>query len=99
MFLSKQVRTFNEVRGEILNGKQVWEWILESLEIDTSVPELASYGAMYFDACNSGTTDLTLLNAGNANTMNMLDSSGNVISEGVIENQTLVRCTYEGPRP
>jgi len=75
------------------------EWILESLEIDTNVPELASYGAMYFDACNAGTTDNTPLNAGNANTMNMLDANGNVISQGVIENQTLVRCTYEGPLP
>ena len=75
------------------------EWILESLEIDTSVPELASYGAMYFDACISGTTDGTYLNAGNANTINMLSSNGNVISEGVIENETLVRCTYEGPLP
>jgi hypothetical protein len=31
--------------------------------------------------------------------MNMLDAGGNVISEGVIETQTLVRCTYEGPLP
>lgn len=84
--------------GTTLEGNCA-EWILESLEIDTIVPELASYGAMYFDACNCGTTDNTSLNASNANTMNMLDSSGNVISQGAIENQTLVRCTYEGPLP
>lgn len=84
--------------GTTLEGNCA-EWIVESLEIDTSVPELASYGAMYFDACNSGTTDNTFLNAANANTMNMLDSSGNVISQGVVENQTLVRCSYEGPLP
>jgi hypothetical protein len=31
VFLSKQVRTFTEVRGEILNGKQVCsEWLLKN---------------------------------------------------------------------
>jgi hypothetical protein len=75
------------------------EWIVESLEIDTNVPELASYGAVYFDACTAGTVKGGLLQAGDGHTINMLDGAGNVISRGSIENPELVRVFYEGGLP
>jgi hypothetical protein len=72
------------------------EWIVEALEIDTSVPELASYGSAYFDACFAGTSNGAELQAGDGNTINMLDANGNLISRGSIENPHLIRCLYEG---
>jgi peptidase A4-like protein len=71
------------------------EWIVEALEIDTSVPELASYGSVYFDGCVAGASDQTLLQAGDGNTINMIDANGKVISRAEIEDPQLVRCFYE----
>ena len=71
------------------------EWIVEALEIDTSTPELASYGSVYFDGCVAGASDQALLQAGDGNTINMFEANGKVISRGIIENPQLVRCVYE----
>jgi Peptidase A4 family len=69
------------------------EWIVEALEIDTSEPELASYGSVYFDGCVAGASD-QLLQAGDGNTTTCL-TNGKVISRAEIEGPQLVRCVYE----
>jgi hypothetical protein len=72
------------------------EWIVESLEIDTNVPELAKYTPVVFTECNAGTVGRQTVQAGNGNTINMVDAVGNVISKGAILNATSVEVTYTG---
>lgn len=72
------------------------EWIVERLEIDTNTPELAQYGEVYFSETNAGTAKQALLQGGTGNTINMLDN-GAVISQGNIENSTVVEVKYTGP--
>jgi hypothetical protein len=73
------------------------EWIVERLEIDTNVPELARYGDVYFDEANAGTVAGATLQPGSGNTINMVDENNQVISQGVIETSTLVQVKYAGP--
>jgi Peptidase A4 family len=73
------------------------EWVVERLEIDTNTPELARYGDVYFAAANAGTVANALLNAGDGNVIDMVDSGSNIISTGLIETPTLVQVRYTGP--
>jgi Peptidase A4 family len=73
------------------------EWIVERLEIDTNTPELARYGDVYFDEAAAGTVAGVTLRPGSGNTINMVDDSSNVISQGAIETNTLVQVKYTGP--
>ncbi len=72
------------------------EWVVERLEIDTSTPELARYGEVYFDECNAGTLNHQLIKGGTGNTINMTDG-GSVISTGTIETPSLIQVKYTGP--
>jgi hypothetical protein len=82
-------------KGTSLVGNSA-EWIVERLEIDTNTPELAQYGEVYFSEANAGTANAKLLQGGTGNTINMVDS-GNVISEGIIQNASVVEVKYTGP--
>jgi hypothetical protein len=82
-------------KGTSLVGNSA-EWIVERLEIDTNTPELAQYGEVYFSEANAGTANAKLLQGGTGNTINMVDS-GNVISEGFIQNASVVEVKYTGP--
>jgi len=73
------------------------EWVVERLEIDTNTPELAQYGEVYFSEANAGTAKQALLQGGTGNTINMVDNNGSVISQGTIENSTVVQVKYTGP--
>jgi hypothetical protein len=64
--------------------------------IDSSTPELACYGDVYFDEANASTVGHALLHPGNGNTINMVDNN-QVISQGRIETATLVQVQYTGP--
>lgn len=81
--------------GTTLTGNTA-EWIVERLEIDTNTPELAQYGEVFFSEMNAGTASHALLQGGTGNTINMTDTNGNVISEGIIENATVVEVKYTG---
>lgn len=70
------------------------EWVVERLEIDTNTPELARYGDVYFDSAFAGTVAGALLDAGDGNVIDMVDSSGNTISTGQIEAPALVQVRY-----
>jgi hypothetical protein len=83
-------------QGTTLVGNTA-EWIVERLEIDTSAPELAQYGEVYFSEMNASTSSNVLMQGGTGNTINMVDGSGNVISQGTIENATVVQVKYTGP--
>jgi hypothetical protein len=72
------------------------EWIVEALEIDTNTPELARYGDVFFDGANAGTVSGASLQAGSGNVINMVNASNQVISTGMIETPTLVKCSYTG---
>jgi len=82
-------------KGTALVGNSA-EWVVERLEIDTNTPELAQYGEVCFSETNAGTAKGKLLQGGTGNTINMVDG-GNVISEGIIQNATVVEVKYTGP--
>ena len=82
-------------KGSSLVGNSA-EWIVERLEIDTSTPQLAQYGEVYFSEANAGTANGKLLQGGTGNTINMVDG-GKVISEGIIQNASVVEVKYTGP--
>ena len=70
------------------------EWIVEALEIDTGIPELAQYTPVEFTDCNAGTVGGTTVQAGSGNTINMVDGQNNLISQGQILGPTQVQVTY-----
>jgi len=72
------------------------EWVVERLEIDTNTPELAQYGEVYFSEMNAGLSNGDLVQGGTGNTINMLNN-GSVISQGTIENSTVIQVEYTGP--
>ncbi len=73
------------------------EWIVEALEIDTNVPELARYGSVLFTDCNAGTVGGVTVQSGSGNTINMIDSSDDVISTGELIGNSEVQVDYTGP--
>jgi hypothetical protein len=79
--------------GTMLQGN-VAEWIVEALEIDSNVPELAQYSPVDFRECNGGTVGGKSVQVGSGNTINMVDGSGNVISKAQIVNATEVQVNY-----
>ena len=79
--------------GVVLQGNCA-EWIVEALEIDTNTPELAEYTPVEFKECNAGTFGGATVQPGTGNTINMIDASNNVISEGAILGPTEVQVMY-----
>jgi hypothetical protein len=79
--------------GVVLQGNCA-EWIVEALEIDTSTPELAEYTTVEFTECNAGTFGGVTVQGGTGDTINMVDGSGNLISEGAILDPTDVQVSY-----
>jgi hypothetical protein len=79
--------------GTSLAGNSA-EWIVERLEVDTSTPELARFGEVYFNDAHAGTVGGALLSADSADTIDMVDATGEVISIGIIENARLVQVRY-----
>lgn len=75
----------------------VAEWVVERLSINTNDPELAQYGEVYFSEMNAGTVKGQFLQGGTGNTINMVDASNNVLSEGIILTSTTVEVRYVGP--
>ncbi|HEV2578401.1 MAG TPA: A4/G1 family peptidase [Acidobacteriaceae bacterium] len=75
----------------------VAEWVVERLSINTDSPELAQYGEVFFSEMNAGTVKGKLLQGGTGNTINMVDTSNNVLSEGIILTPTAVEVKYVGP--
>jgi hypothetical protein len=70
------------------------EWIVEALEINTDAPELARYTTVTFADCNAGTVGGSTVNLSTGNTINMVNGSNQVISEGSIVNQSEVTVSY-----
>jgi len=59
------------------------EWIIEALETGPkSAPELAQYTPVYFDQCAAVTVKDKLVLPNSGNTINMVNSSNKVISQG-----------------
>jgi hypothetical protein len=79
--------------GTALSGNCA-EWIVEALEIDTNVPELANYTIVEFTECNAGTIGGITVQPGGGNTINMVDSTNSVISRGKILSATEVQVSY-----
>jgi Peptidase A4 family len=71
------------------------EWIVERIPVDSSPPELARYGEVYFDDSQAGTASHALIQAGTGNTIDMVDVTG-TISAGIIETPTLIQVKYTG---
>ena len=71
------------------------EWIVERIPVDSSPPELARFGEVYFDECHAETANGLLVNAASGDTIEMIDSPG-VIATAVFENDTLVQVRYTG---
>ncbi len=72
------------------------EWIVERILVDSSPPELARYGEVYFGDAQAGTASGALIRAGTGNTIDMVDVTG-TISAGMIETPTLIQVKYTGP--
>ena len=74
--------------GAPLGGTSA-EWIVSSGTYQGEPVALANYGAVYFDdaICTAG-------NVGNADTIQMVDGGGNVISRAVIDLPRLIQCTF-----
>jgi hypothetical protein len=76
------------------------EWVVERLKINSSTPQLARYGDVYFAAASAGTVAGAVVNAGAANVITMTDTgdvTGHPLSTGLIETPTLVQVRYTGP--
>jgi hypothetical protein len=74
--------------GALLGGTSA-EWIVSSGTFQNEVQQLANYGAVYFDGITSSAGD-----ASNADTIQMVDGRGNVISSAGIETPRLVQCSF-----
>jgi hypothetical protein len=81
--------------GTSLRGNSA-EWVVERLEIDTNTPQLAQYGEVYFSETVAGTAKQVTMQGGTGNTINMVDN-GKVISQGIIENPSIIQVKYTGP--
>ncbi len=81
--------------GSSLKGNSA-EWVVERLEIDSNTPLLAQYGEVFFSEANAGTVKNATMQGGTGNTINMVDN-GKVISQGILENATVIEVKYTGP--
>jgi hypothetical protein len=71
------------------------EWIVEALETGpANAPELAQYTTVQFTDCNAGATGGRTMQASEGNTINMIDATNTVISEGQILGTTEVQVSY-----
>jgi hypothetical protein len=78
--------------GTALSGTSA-QWIVEApLYQDTAPEPLANYGAIYFDGAQSSAG-----NAGNGDTITMVDSQGNLLSRAARYGDRLVQCTFVAP--
>jgi hypothetical protein len=80
-------------RGTLLQGNCA-EWIIEALEINTSVPELAQYTTVDFTNCATVTVDDDVIYPGGGTPINMVNSGGQVISRGSIVSSREVQVAY-----
>ena len=79
--------------GTILQGNCA-EWIVEAPTVGGSQSALADYGATFFDESYAFTTARVQVNAGTGDTINMVDSAGNVVSETLIEAPQLIKVSF-----
>jgi hypothetical protein len=71
------------------------EWIVEALATGPGgAPELGQYNTVEFTDCNAGTAGGQTVQVGSGNTINMVDSTGTVISTGEIVGPTSVQVSY-----
>lgn len=74
------------------------EWIVEALRIPPAPTwELGRYGVLCFDGAKAGTVNGEILLAGSGDTIDMIDSNQNIISQGSINSSMQVQCKYVGP--
>jgi len=71
------------------------EWIVEALETGpANAPELAQYTTVDFTECNAGTAGGKTVQASDGNTIDIVDATNAVISEGEILSTTEVQVSY-----
>jgi hypothetical protein len=70
------------------------EWIVEALKASDGMPELARYSKVQFTECYAGTVGGKTINAGSGNTINMINASSVVISQGQLVGANEVQVSY-----
>ena len=73
------------------------EWIVEALELDTNIPELAGFTPVQFRDCYAGTVGGKTVDVGDGTTINMDSSNGTLISQAGIVSSSEVDVRYVGP--
>ncbi|HUL28283.1 MAG TPA: G1 family glutamic endopeptidase [Streptosporangiaceae bacterium] len=83
-------------KGTQLAGNSA-EWVVERPEVGGALANLADYGSVFF--FNADAWDgAAVLDAGNGNNVDMTEG-GSVVSEGVLDNPTVIQCLYTGTEP
>lgn len=80
--------------GTTLNGNCA-EWIVEAPTVGGSLAKLVDYGATFFDNSYAYTKNNAMVNAGTGTTINMVDGSNNVLSQGIIEAAQVLKMQYK----
>ncbi len=83
----------NAPSGTTLKGNCA-EWIVEAPTVGGNLAKLVNYGATFMDSCYAYTQNNAQVNAGTGTTINMVDGSNNVISEGTIEAAQVLKMQY-----
>ena len=73
------------------------EWVVERPEVNGVLVPLADYGSVFFFNADAWDGN-AVLDAGNGNNIDMTEG-GSVVSEGVLDNPTVIQCLYTGAEP
>ena len=60
---------------------------------------MADYGEVFFSVCEAATTGGVTVDGGTGDNINMINSSGTVVSDGNLITPTIVQCEYVGTLP
>ncbi len=74
------------------------EWIVEAPTVGGQQSLLADYGEVFFAVCEAGTQNDTV-NGGTGDNINLVNSSGAAVSDGILVTPTIVECEYVGVLP
>jgi hypothetical protein len=94
--------SFSAPSGTSLTGNAA-EWIVEAPTVGGGQSAVADYGEVFFSVCEAfagtiGSGGATI-NGGTGDSINMLDASANVVSQGNLITPTIIQCEYVGVLP
>ncbi len=80
--------------GTVLKGNSA-EWIVEAPTVGGNLAKLVAYGATFFDNAYAYTQKNAKVEAGSGTTINMVEGSNNVLSQGIIEATEVLKMQYK----